>query len=173
MGMTTGNGHSDELLDLNAPPPGREAEQEAFVPPTGRRRFQAKDREGQLDDVSEAYPGTKRRAWSEARQYQTGDRLHGDPFADLRLTKSERFRGDWTASTLGTIFRYAFLCALVVGTIWGLILLWIYNIGLLMVVILFLALLYGVIRAGLELGEKSPFNYPAYFFGRFWPWLTL
>jgi hypothetical protein len=75
-----------------------------------------------------------------------------------QILPKEKYRGDWLSTPFGSFIRFCVKLLLIAGFIWGGIYFW--NLGIIpfaFALIIFL-LVWGVISAGMELGEKSPFN---------------
>jgi hypothetical protein len=82
-----------------------------------------------------------------------------------QILPKEKYSGDWLSTPFGSFIRFCVKLLLIAGFIWGGIYFW--NQGIIafsFAVIIFL-LVYGVISAGMELGEKSPFKQDAHFYG--------
>lgn len=82
----------------------------------------------------------------------------------------EPFVGGWTETRLGRIVRFLFTVLLIGGAILGGVHVWRQGPMAVFFVILILALVYGVIRAGLEMGEASPFRISGHYFADFLTW---
>jgi hypothetical protein len=102
-----------------------------------------------------------------------GGRIQKTVLPDPNGLTIDRMTGDWLYSPAGRVFRFLLKCLLIVGVVWGGLHLLKNNPSLLILLVFITLLLYGVIRAGLEMGEKSPFMWPGQHWVTWWPWWWL
>lgn len=74
------------------------------------------------------------------------------------ILPTEKYYGDWLTSPAGTVLRWIFKLAFYGGAAWGGFYFWNQGIMPFIFAVMITLLVWGVISAGMELGEKSPFR---------------
>jgi hypothetical protein len=144
----------------------------AELRPRPVRHFEIKERETKLEDVSGAdLRDVPVHHLGSDLTGSSGDRIPSAILPDPASSNSYKYTGDWLQSTAGKVLGFLFLVVLAGGVLSGGTYLWLHNRAMLLFALLILMLLAGVISAGLELGEHSPFRWPGHFVGWYhWWW---
>ena len=131
------------------------------------KHFNLKTPPDRPDDMIDAEPASA--AFHRPDGVYSG-RIRKDPLPSRNSTKVGRMTGDWMLSVPGRVFVVLVKIAFIVGLVWGGIYLWHHDRHLLFFAAIILLLVWGIISAGMQLGERSPFKQDASWVASWYPW---
>jgi len=121
------------------------------------RRFKIKPPEVKSVDATDHRHESVIAARSERSGTYVG-RIRKDTLPLRDSVEIGRMTGDWTKSVPGRVLLALLKIAVLIGLIWGGIYLWQHGPGTLFFGAIIVLLVWGVISAGMELGEASPYK---------------
>jgi hypothetical protein len=137
------------------------------LPRFKRRKIEVKPDYYVPENPVEEASGTKRRSLYSGSTGPIIDRLNTELHQDPVLPASDRFRGDPLSGRTG---RAIILIVKILAVLGFLLLgyyLWTHEPLTFMLYVIILLLVFGVVKAGLEFGENSVFNWNSHFY-HFW-----